>query len=138
MRRLLPIGACVLVLVVAGCGGGGNSAEDQIKSAYTSFFSSKGSLTDHVALMENGAQFAPVIKSFLNNPLAKGVSASVSSVTMQGPKKAKVVYTVKISLGSLSNQTGYAVLEGGTWKVADVTLCGLVMLTGSTPSACKS
>ena len=46
--------------------------------------------------------------------------------------------TVKIAIGSLKDQTGYAVLEGGKWKVADETLCGLVSLAGTPPPACKS
>ena len=137
MKRLSVIGACALALAACG-GGGGNPAADHIKAAYTSFFSTNGSLAAHAALVENGAKYESVIKSFLNNPLAAGVTATVSSVTMQGAGKAKVVYTVKISLGSLANQTGYAVLEGGKWKVSASTLCSLVALTGSTPSVCKS
>ncbi len=136
MRRLVLLGACIGVL--AGCGGGGNPAVDQIKAAYTGFFSTKTSLDAHVALMENGAKFRPVIESFLTNPMASGVNATVSSVTLQGADKAKVVYTVKISGFSLANQTGYAVRQGGKWKVADSTLCGLVSLAGSPPAACKS
>ena len=138
MKRLVAIAGSVLVLAACGGGGGGNAPTDQIKSAYTSFFSPKGSLADHVALIENGAQFTPVIGRFLHNPLASGASATVLSVTMQGAKKAKVSYTVKISFGSLPNRTGYAVLQGGKWKIADSTLCALLSLTGGTPSACKS
>jgi hypothetical protein len=136
MKRLGSLAACTLVL--AACGGGGNSATDEIKAAYTGFFTTKTSLDDHVALMEKGEKFRPVIQSFLSNPMANGVSATVSSVTMQGANKAKVVYTVKVSGFSLANQTGYAVLEDGKWKVADSTLCGLVSLAGTPPAACKS
>jgi hypothetical protein len=136
MKRAAVIVCAVLLL--AACGGGSNPAIDQIKAAYTGFFTTKTSLDAHVALVQDGAKFRSVIQSFLSNPLANGVSATVSSVTMQGANKAKVVYTVKIALGSLKDQTGYAVLEGGKWKVADSTLCGLVSLTGTTPAACKS
>ena len=134
MKRLVLLGACTLVL--AACGGG-NPAIDQIKAAYTGFFTSKGSLAAHVALVQDGAKFESVIQSFLSNPLANGVSATVSGVTLQGANKAKVTYTVKIAIGSLKDQTGYAVLEDGKWKVADETLCGLVSLAGTPPPACK-
>ena len=135
MKRAAVIVCAVLLL--AACGGG-NRAIDQIKAAYTGFFTTKTSLAAHVALVQDGAKFESVIQSFLSNPLANGVSATVSSVTLQGENKAKVVYTVKIAIGSLKDQTGYAVLEDGKWKVADETLCGLVSLAGTTPPACKS
>jgi hypothetical protein len=138
MKRAAVVGACVLLLAACGGGAGANPAIAQIKAAYTGFFSTKTSLATHVALMENGEKFKPVIQAFLSNPLASGVSATVSSVTMQGADKAKVVYSVKVAGISLSDQTGAAVLQGGKWKVADSTLCGLVSLTGSTPPACKS
>jgi hypothetical protein len=37
----------------------------------------------------------------------------------------------------LKDQTGYAVKEGGTWKVAEYTFCGLLTLQGNPPAACK-
>lgn len=137
MKRLALLGVSVLILAACGGGGGGSSAADQAKAAYTSFFTTKSSLAAHVALLQNGPQFKSVIQGFLANPLASGVSATVSKVTLQGADKAKVVYSVKIAGASLGNQTGYAVLQGGKWKVADATLCKLVSLAGSTPSACK-
>ena len=66
------------------------------------------------------------------------MSVVVSSVTLQGANKAKVVYTVKLGGAGLPKQTGTAVLQNGTWKVGDASLCKLVSLQGSTPSACKS
>ena len=136
MRRFALVGAFVLVL--AACGGGGNPAVAQIKSAYTSFFSTKSSVDAHVALLEDGQKFKPVIKNFFSNPLASGVSATVSKVTLQGDDKAVVTYSVKVGGFALNNQTGSAVRQGGKWKVADSTICGLVALAGSPPAACKT
>ena len=110
----------------------------QIRSAYEKFFSGKTSLQDRVALLQNGSKFKPVIKAFASNPLAKNVSATVSSVRLQGHDKATVVYTVKLAGAGLPKLTGTAVRENGTWKVGDASLCRLVSLGGSTPSACKS
>jgi hypothetical protein len=130
--------------VLAGCGGSGHksssgpSAQAQIKSAYEKFFSGKTSVSDRVALLQNGPRFKPVIEAFASNPLAKNASAVVSSVTLQGANKAKVVYTVKLGSAALPGQKGDAVRENGTWKVGDAGLCKLVSLQGSTPSACKS
>ena len=140
MRRL----ALVLVLVVAlsACGGSSksNSADDQaqIKSAYEKFFSGKTSVSDRVALLQNGSKFKGLVSTFASNPLAKNVSAKVSSVTLQGANKARVVYVVSFAGTSLPKQTGTAVRQNGKWKVGDASLCKLIALGGTTPSACKS
>jgi hypothetical protein len=143
MKRLAPL--LVAVLALAACGGSGKSTtstgpsdQEQIKTAYTKFFSSQTPVSQKQALLENGAKFKSVIAGFANNPLAKNVKATVSSVTLQGPNKAKVVYTVKFGGSSLGTQTGTAVRENGTWKVGDASLCKLIALGGTTPSACKS
>ena len=70
---------------------------------------------------------------------AGSVSATVSKVTLQGPAKAEVVFSVKFSLFTLKDRVGYAVLQGGKWKVASGTLCALLTIyQGSVPLACKS
>jgi hypothetical protein len=133
------------VVALAACGGSSNSTtstgpsdQEQIESAYANFFSSQTPASQKADLLENGAKFKSVIASFASNPLAKNVKATVSSVTLQGANKAKVVYVVKFGGTSLPKQTGTAVREGGKWKVGDASLCKLIALGGSTPSACKS
>ena len=140
MRRLALVLA--LALALAACGGSSkpktSDEQAQIKSAYETFFSGKTSVTDRVALLQNGSRFKGLVTSFASNPLAKNVSATVSSVTLQGSNKAKVVYVVKFAGSSLPQQTGSAIRQSGTWKVADASLCKLVALQGSTPGICKS
>jgi hypothetical protein len=141
VRRLVLV--LVAVLALAACGSGnksssGPSDEAQIKAAYAKFFAGKTAISDRVALLQNGSRFKPVIQAFASNPLAKNVSATVSSVTLEGGDKAKVVYTVKLGGAALPQQTGAAVRQNGKWKVADASLCKLVALQGSTPSVCKS
>ena len=146
MRRLALV--VVAGLALAGCGGGSSqptttgqsaaAAKAQIKSAYMKFFSGQTSVSDREAVLEDGAKFKSVIQSFASNPLAKNVSVTVSSVKLQGANDAKVVYTVKLGGAGLPKQTGTAVLQDGNWKVGDASLCKLVSLQGTTPSACKS
>ena len=148
MRRLALLIAVVLVLTA--CGGSSKSntppetgpspafTKQTIRNNWEQFFSSKTDVAGKVRLMQNGEQFKPVIRAFANNPLASNVSATVSSVTLQGANKAKVVYLVKFGGASLPKQTGVAVRENGTWKVGDASLCKLIALGGTTPSACKS
>jgi len=140
--------ALVLVagLALAGCGGSSGTtttdttaaARAQIKSAYVKFFSGKTPVSERVAVLQNGSKFKGLVTTFANNPLAKNVNVTVSSVTIEGGDNAKVVYTVKLGGAGLPKQTGTAVRENGTWKVGYASLCKLVALQGSTPSVCKS
>jgi hypothetical protein len=144
VRRLAPV--LVAGLALAGCGGSSGTtttdttaaARAQIKSAYVKFFSGKTPVSDRVAVLQNGSKFKGLVTSFANNPLAKNVNVTVSSVTIEGGDNAKVVYTVKLGGAGLPKQIGTAVRENGTWKVGYASLCKLVALQGSTPSACKS
>jgi hypothetical protein len=144
VRRLAPV--LVAGLALAGCGGSSGTtttdttaaARAQIRSAYIKFFSGKTPVADRVAVLQNGSKFKELVTSFASNPLAKNVNVTVSSVTLQGQDSAKVVYTVKLGGAGLPKQTGTAVLENGTWRVGDASLCKLVALQGSTPSVCKS
>ena len=132
-------------MALAGCGGSSNTsttnntaaAQAQIKGAYEKFFSGHSSVADRVAVLQDGPRFKSVVQSFASNPLAKKVNVTVSSVTLQGQDKAKVLYTVKLGSAGLPKQAGTAVLQNGTWKVGYASLCKLVALQGSTPSACK-
>jgi hypothetical protein len=65
--------------------------------------------------------------------LAKNIKAKVTDVTLQG-SQATVTYNI---LSVQTNDTllapgskGTAVKEGGTWKVSQVTFCGLVAAGG--------
>jgi hypothetical protein len=144
VRRLALV--LVAALALAGCGGSSGTtttdttaaARAQIKSAYVKFFSGKTPVSERVAVLQNGSKFKGLVTTFANNPLAKNVNVTVSSVTIEGGDNAKVVYTVKLGGAGLPKQTGTAVRENGTWKVGYASLCKLVALQGSTPSACKS
>ena len=140
MRRLALV--VVVGLALAACGSSSSTTGDaaaraQIKSAYEKFFSGQSSVSERAAVLQNGSRFKPVIQAFASNPIAKNVNVTVSSVTLQGAEKARVVYTVKLGSAGLPKQNGTAVRQSGTWKVGYASLCRLVALQGSTPSACK-
>jgi hypothetical protein len=137
----LVLAVAVAAFGLAACGGSSGGTPDasaQIESAYAKFFAPNTSLADRVALLQNGSRFRRIVASFAANPLAKQVHVKVSSVKLQHGNKATVVYTIKFGGTSLPTQTGSAVLQGGTWKVGYPSLCKLVSLAGTTPSACKS
>src|SRR5256885_5563070 len=95
------------------------AAQAQIKSAYEEFFSAKTSVSDRVALLQNGPQFKSVIQGFASNPLAKNVNVTVSSVRLEGANEAKVVYTVKLGSAGLPQQMGTAVRGDRTREGGD-------------------
>ncbi|HZS31715.1 MAG TPA: hypothetical protein VFA37_10695 [Gaiellaceae bacterium] len=140
MRRLAILLASVLILAACGGGGGGgNSDAAKVKQVWTSFFSSKTPVAQKPAMLQDGSKFASTIKALASNPLASQLSAKVSSVTMEGSSKAKVVYSIYLgSTAALKNQTGYSSKQNGKWVVDYASLCKLISLEGSTPAACKS
>jgi hypothetical protein len=117
-------------------------AAAQIKANWEKFFAASTPVTEKVKLLQNGAALESAIKAFANFPLASGIGAKVTNVTVSSATKAAVTYNLTSSSGGalLSNQKGVAVYQDGTWKVGDESLCGLFRLIpgGTVPSACNS
>jgi len=117
------------------------SAVAAITATWEKFFDSRTSTAERVALLQNGSTFSGAIKDFASLPLASGLGAKVTNVTLNSPTSATVTYTITSSGTSLlSGQKGAAVYQGGTWKVGDTSLCALFKLIpgGTVPSACSS
>jgi hypothetical protein len=138
MKRVALLLGVVLLLAACG-GGGGNSDAAQIKQAWTTFFSAKTSVAERVANLQDGARFKATIANLAANPLAAKLSAKVSSVTLEGANKAKVVYSIYFAnLNAFPNQVGYAYKQNGKWLVGFAGLCKLIAQQGTTPAACTS
>jgi glucose/arabinose dehydrogenase len=124
--------------------GTGSTAEAaaQIKANWEKFFNSSTPLAERVKLLQNGAALESAIKAFSSLPLASGIGAMVTNVTVDSATKATVTYNLTSPGGSalLSGQKGTAVYQDGTWKVGTGSLCGLLRLIpgGSVPAACNS
>jgi len=120
----------------------GSAAVAQITANWEKFFDASTSTADKVKLLQNGTVFEPAIKAFASFPLASGITAKVTSVTIDSATKAAVTYNLTAAGGSalLSGQKGVAVYQDGTWKVGDASLCGLFRLIpgGTIPAACNS
>jgi hypothetical protein len=118
------------------------NAAAQIKANWEKFFSSSTPVAEKVKLLQNGAALESAIKAFSNLPLASGIGAKVTNVTVDSATKATVTYNITSSGGSalLSNQKGTSVYQDGIWKVGTGSLCGLLKLVpgGSVPAACNS
>ena len=120
----------------------GSAAVAQITANWEKFFDASTPTADKVKLLQNGTVFEPAIKAFASFPLASGIAAKVTSVTINSATKAAVTYNLTAAGGSalLSGQKGVAVYQDGTWKVGDASLCGLFRLIpgGTIPAACSS
>jgi purine-cytosine permease-like protein len=120
---------------------GSAAAATQITANWEKFFNSSTSLSERVALLQNGSTFSSAISDFSKLPLASGIGAKVTGVTVNSATSATVTYNlVSGSTTLLGGQKGTAVYQDGTWKVGDASLCGLFQLVpgGSVPAACKT
>lgn len=146
MRTLAALVLAVLIAALAaGCGGGGGSGDEQeretIQHNWETFFDGSGAASPatRAGLLQNGAEFAPIIRAVAANPLSKQLSAKVSEVDITGPDTAKVKYTLYLGKTAvLKNKEGTAVRENGTWKVGYESFCQLLALQGAAPKACAS
>ena len=153
----------VLALTTAACGGGspsssgtstpppaatsagaGGNAVAAITTNWEAFFSAKTPVPQRVSLLQDGAQFQSVIQAQAGGGLASQASAKVTKVTVTSPTQATVKYDILLNgTPALTNQTGTAVLDNGTWKVGVTSFCGLLALenggkTTGLPAACQT
>ena len=148
--------ACLvaLPLIVAACGSKSNaattpsaspsassaSATALITADWQKFFAGTTAAAAKQTLLQNGAQFASVLKAQASSAIAQATTAKVSAIKVTSPTTATVTYSI-IQGGQvvLPNQQGQAVLEGGVWKVSAPSFQALLKLeqgAGSTsPSA---
>jgi hypothetical protein len=125
----------------ASASAGDSSAAAQIKANWEAFFSGTTSAAKKISLLQNGQKFAAVIEAQARSGLAKSASAKVTAVSVTSPTKATVTYDILLAgKPALTNQTGQAVYQDGTWKVGDASFCALLALEngGKAPSACSS
>jgi hypothetical protein len=164
-HALKILGAAAVAVVAAACSSGGTPSSSNtsptppaspsatspasspasgpaaIAANWTAFFNFKTPTDKRIALLENGNQFASIIKGQAGQGLASTANAKVLSVTNVTASQATVKYDILLgTTPALTNQTGTAVFQGGTWKVGDGSFCGLLKLEGlkSLPPACAS
>jgi hypothetical protein len=158
--------ACALSLTLAACGGSSGKSNSTSPSAapsasasksdagapsaaivskvaadWTAFFSAKTPVAQRISLLQDGQQFASIIKGQAGQGLAAEASARVDGVQLLTVNSAKVVYDILLNgTPALKAQSGTAVLDQGTWKVGASSFCGLLTLEGvkPLPSACSS
>ncbi|MEV0685389.1 hypothetical protein AB0I35_16145 [Nocardia sp. NPDC050378] len=125
------------VVTTAAAGGADAATTQAVTAAYTTFFDGKAPTNDRVALVEGGEAFRSILEGQAQTPQAQGTSVTVSAVKPTGDTTADVTYTLLMGGNPmLPDQTGQAVKEGQSWKVAKSTFCALQALQGQTPATC--
>jgi hypothetical protein len=119
----------------------GGNAVAEITANWTAFFDPTTPLAKRISILQNGQVFSAAIQGSSRFPGASTASAKVTKVTVTSPTQAKVTYSILLAgTPVLPNQSGVAVLEGGTWKVGDASFCALLTLenSGKPMAVCKS
>jgi hypothetical protein len=110
------------------------AARAQIIANWEKFFTPGTAVDERVALLQNGSELRAAIEQSATNPLQQQASAKVTQVAFTSPTEATVTYDVYLNGAvALPNSQGMAVLEGGTWKVAQQSFCSLISLGVSGP-----
>jgi hypothetical protein len=107
-----------------------------ITANWEKFFQPGTPIDQRIALLQNGESLRTAIEQNQSNPLQQQVSAKVTVVTLDSPTQATVTYDVSLNgQVALPAAQGMAVLENGTWKVAQASFCSLISLaaTGTIP-----
>jgi hypothetical protein len=162
------LGAGLLAAAVTACGGSGtpaastststptattpaatpsatsaapSSAAAAITANWEAFFNNKTPVAKRVSLLQDGSQFASIIRAQAGSGLAASASAKVVSVSNVTATQASVKYDILVSgTTALPGEMGTAVFQNGIWKVGAASFCGLLTLEGlkPLPAACKS
>jgi hypothetical protein len=151
MRTRSFVAVIAMGLVLAACGGGGQSAADaqkEISANWTTFFN--GANTDiagKTKLLQSASTLQAAIAAAAANPTEKAATANVKSVELLKANSctsigltspcAKVTYDILVN-GSplLPGATGNAVRQNGKWVVSKGTFCSLLSLAGPKPQGC--
>ena len=116
------------------------SAAARIKANWEAFFSGTTPAAKKIALLQNGQKYAALIQAQAASSLAKSASAKVTAVHVISATQATVTYDIYLGgKPALSDQSGTAVYQDGTWKVGDASFCQLLALEngGKAPAACS-
>lgn len=131
-------GLAVSTALLAGCTSttGATGATAQVKKDWVEFFAPTTSSANKLGLLENGTQFAPVLRQL--GSMASSVSSTVQKVKITSPSTATVTYSLLLGATPvLTAQKGEAVKQDGVWKVSDASLCSLLALEHSNAPACS-
>jgi hypothetical protein len=108
-----------------------------ITKAYRDFFDSTSTTPQSEAALQHGAAFHETLVEQGKTSYSQHSGVQVGAISVRGPV-ADVTFTITGNGAPLlSDVRGFAVQEGGRWKVAAKTFCTLLKLEGTPPPACS-
>jgi predicted cobalt transporter CbtA len=160
-RRAIAVACLLIASVVGGCSSSKNEPAPasssqapvgtdvasgvtgdpatEVTTSYLRFFDPTVAEAERVQLIQGGDAFSQAISQQQRSEFSRAVSVTVTKVTVSSAKKATVIFTLLLDgKPTLPNQTGYAVREGGKWKVAGATFCALLAAQGAPPPVCST
>jgi hypothetical protein len=116
-----------------------SGAEQEVATAWQTFFSGTTPAAAKIGLLENGQKFAATIKAQAESELAKSTEAKVTAVKITSPTTADVTYSILLGgQVALADQKGQAVKTNGAWMVGAKSFAALLALEGAAGSALPS
>jgi hypothetical protein len=118
----------------------GAGATAAIEANWATFFNAKTPNSRRVQLLENGQDFAAILKAQSTSTLARAATSKATAVSLTGTSQAAVTYTILIAgKPVLKGVHGVAVYQDGVWKVGATSFCGLLKEEGTKglPAACN-
>jgi hypothetical protein len=149
--------ACAVALASCSSGSAATSTTLDRSRAITSitdtvkevFDGATGTPATKIVLVQQGSTIAGALAAYFSSPATRASTARVSQVAILDPSQcaseelswpcARVTNDILLSgKPSLSGEKTYVVEVNGRWKVAKVTMCGLIALreSGQTPPGC--
>jgi hypothetical protein len=109
-----------------------------VTNVYNVFFDPKSTDAQVENSVQNGAALTGAVANDNHSQYQGHSGVKVLKVQMLSPLVAKVTFQVSLD-GQviLPNASGYAVKEGGSWKLAATTFCQLINLEGYKTDLCK-
>ena len=109
-----------------------------VATNWVTFFDPTVPTAKRLSLLQNGSKFAAVLAGQASSPQGKETAAQVTAVTVTGSTASVTWNLLLAGTPILKAQKGQAVLNSGTWQVADSSFCGLLSMQPPVPAACKA
>jgi len=124
-------------LAVWGPSSSSASATSQVRANWVTFFKGSSPTATRVALLQHGAEARGILAAAAGSGFARGLSATVTKVTITSPTTAAVTYAIAIGgVPLLADQHGTAVKVGTVWQVSTQSFCSLLALEHLRPAFC--